>query len=176
MTDTTTHIEYLSAKAHHDFVSLMSGSNCMCTAYLTDDYENKGRACREAMFARGQHDGYLLYVEGQVAGWCQCAPLSQGLRLPKDFLAEGVWGLTCMVMAPAFRGRGLATTFLKAILDDLPGRGCTRVIAVGHNPATYDDPSSFMELPDAVCIRVGMKILRTHAYGSYHVHEYSRGG
>lgn len=172
MLDPGTRMAYLTTATRPDFEDLMAGGHCFCTAYLTDDYENKGRSCRDAMFARNQHDGYLLYVDDQPAGWCQCAPLSEGLRLPKDFAAEGVWGLTCMVIKPTFRGRGLATKFLKAILNDLPQKGCRRVIAVGHDPATYDDPDSFVELPDAVCTRVGMTVLRAHTYGSYHVADF----
>jgi len=161
----------LTADRAGDFARVLEEASddsraCMCTAYYGPDREGDGRAHRAAMFERGEADGYLLHANAthEPLGWCQCAPLSSGLRLPGvPADAVGVWGLTCMVLRPAFRGRGLCREFLRRILADLPRRGCRQVIVVGHRPEAYRDSPGFMELPAAVCEGAGLLLRREHA-------------
>ncbi len=134
---------------------------CMCTAYYGGDWLKEGQARRAAMFHREESDGYLLFLDAEPAGWCQCAPVSEGLRLPAlPAEISALWAIPCMVLRPVFRGRGLCHEFLRLILDDLPRRGCRRVLVVGHRPEAYDPAESFMELPATVCERAGLSLER----------------
>lgn len=133
-----------------DFWAVHSEGNglgwCSCTAWWAPDWEAFARAtaaenrrCREELFARGHHDGYLLYEDGVPSGWCQCGPRD---RLPKLLHQYGLtpdpamWAMTCFALVPAARGRGLAHRFAARILDDLRCRGVPRVQAFpvrGHD-------------------------------------------
>ncbi|WP_417562987.1 GNAT family N-acetyltransferase [Microbacterium sp.] len=59
---------------------------------------------------------YALFVDGEIAGFTEIHPDDQGrLVLPHT------------VIIPSFRGRGLATTLVKAALEDIASRGETVV-------------------------------------------------
>jgi GNAT superfamily N-acetyltransferase len=68
------------------------------------------------------YDGYLLYVDGKPAAWCQLgqrdrlAKLVQQLELELD---SEIWAITCFLVVPSFRHQGLATYLLKEVLRDL---------------------------------------------------------
>ena len=82
------------------------------------------------IFARGEHDGYLLLDGGRAVGWCQVglrdrlARLVAKYGLPPD---PEVWAVTCFEIAPSHRGKGAAATLLRGVLENLRSRGATRV-------------------------------------------------
>jgi GNAT superfamily N-acetyltransferase len=106
---------------------------CYCVAWWTptwDDWSERkaeeNRALREQLFSQGQYDGYLLYVNNEPAGWCQCGPRDRLTKLCKEYKLEldpKVWAFTCFVIVPRYRGQGLAHYFLDEILKDLERRG-----------------------------------------------------
>lgn len=161
-----TRVERLTAERKRDFHHVLDGTNeecraCMCTAHYHNDWEEMGRVHRQRMFDRGEMDGYLFYVDDQAAGWCQCTPLSTGLRLA--YISDhndDVWGITCMVLRPEYQRKGLSSVFLKSILSDLAGNDCREVVAVGHRPEAYEEPDVFLELPAAVCEDAGLDLYR----------------
>ncbi len=126
-----------------DFFRLHSAAHeagwCFCAAWWVETWEGFGerraeqnRAVREALLDRGEYDGYLLYVDGDPAGWCQAGPRDRLIKLARQFdLAPdpAVWAITCFLIAPARRGRGLAAALLDGVLADLRGRGVRRVEA-----------------------------------------------
>jgi GNAT superfamily N-acetyltransferase len=62
-----------------------------------------------------------------------------------------------MVIAPKFRGRGLAHRMLQAVLQELRGRGARYVRVFGHRLGpTYSSP--LPELPESVCVKAGMTL------------------
>jgi GNAT superfamily N-acetyltransferase len=64
-----------------------------------------------------------------------------------------------MVLAPEARGKGLAHTLFREVLDDLRRRGVAYVVAFGHRLGpTYSSPLA--ELPESVCRKAGMSIER----------------
>src|SRR5689334_13710783 len=51
---------------------------CACVAWWVPSWDGWGdrsaeqnQALRAELFARGEHDGYLFYAGGALAGWCQ---------------------------------------------------------------------------------------------------------
>jgi GNAT superfamily N-acetyltransferase len=106
---------------------------CFCAAWWLDswdDWEERtaedNRAVREDLFARGVHDGYLLYVDGEPRGWIQCGPLEWFPKLVAKYGLEpsnGDWAITCFLLPPNLRGKGLAHRFLEEVVEALRFRG-----------------------------------------------------
>ncbi len=110
---------------------------CFCVAWWVDTWKGfpersaaENRRLRESLLARGERDGYLLYVDDRVAGWCQAGPRD---RLPTLASAYGLapdpsaWAITCFEIDPARRGGGAARDLLSGVLHDLRRRGVRRV-------------------------------------------------
>jgi GNAT superfamily N-acetyltransferase len=126
-----------------DFFTLHDDANeagwCRCVAWWVPSWDGWGErsagenlALREVLLARGEYDGYLAYADGVPAGWCQVGPRDRLGKLARQFeLAPdaGTWAISCFLVRPASRGRGVAGTLLAAVLDDLPRRGARRVEA-----------------------------------------------
>lgn len=110
---------------------------CNCVAWWVPTWEEWGkrsadenRALRDELFDRGEFDGYLLYAGDKPVGWCQCGPrdrLSKLVEQSKLERSPETWALTCFVIIPSHRGKGLAHLFLKEILADLKHRGVRHV-------------------------------------------------
>jgi len=133
----------LSQDRRRDFWSIHAPQHgegwCCCVAWWVPTWEGWGeraaienRRLREELFDRGELDLYLLLEDGAPVGSCQCGPRDRLAKLVAQYrLAPDpeVWALSCFVLAPSARGRGLARTFLAGILDDLARRGVRHVQA-----------------------------------------------
>jgi GNAT superfamily N-acetyltransferase len=112
---------------------------CFCVAWWTPTWDGWGdrtidenRRLRESLLERGEYDGYLLYVDGAPAGWCQVGPRDRLEKLRRQFdLAPDpdTWAITCFQIAPAYRRQGHATFLFAEVLRDLTHRGARRVEA-----------------------------------------------
>ncbi|MCI0399279.1 MAG: GNAT family N-acetyltransferase [Chloroflexi bacterium] len=112
---------------------------CFCVAWWTPGWEGWGERTaeenyqlRQALLERGEYDGYLLYVEGAPAGWCQVGPRDRLAKLAQQFELgpdPDVWAISCFFIAPAYRRQGLAARLLAEVLADLQRRGVHRVEA-----------------------------------------------
>lgn len=135
-------VHRLDAARRDDFFRFHAEANtgwCQCVAWWTptwDEFAKKtaeeNRSLRERLFDAGEHDGYLLYAGGEPAGWCQCGPRDRLAKLCADYQLEpsaGTWAVTCFVVAPRLRGRGLARGLLAAALEDLERSGVAHVQA-----------------------------------------------
>ena len=92
----------------------------------------ENHALRERLFARGEYDGYLMHEGDTPVAWCQVGPRDRLEKLTRQFDLEAdpaAWAITCFLVVPEARGRGLARELLEAVLEDLPGRGAQRVEA-----------------------------------------------
>lgn len=138
----TIEVHRLDAARRADFFRLLgepSGGGCFRAAWWVPTWDGWGertadenRRLREALLARGEHDSYLLYVDGAPLGWCQVGPRDRLAKLvAQDGLAADAeaWAITCFQITPAHRRRGLAGRLLGAVLDDLAARGVRRVEA-----------------------------------------------
>lgn len=110
---------------------------CNCVAWWVPTWEGWGArtatqnlALRNDLFDRGEYDGYLLYADDEPVGWCQCGPRDRLAKLVAQYRLEpspDTWAVTCFVLAPPYRGRGLAVQLLKAVAADLAVRGVRHV-------------------------------------------------
>jgi GNAT superfamily N-acetyltransferase len=148
--------------------SQANGANwCYCVAWWVPTWEDwdqrtarENRALRESLFQQGQYDGYLLYLDGEPAGWCQCGPrdrlpkLLQQYKLTPD---RRIWAITCFLIAPRYRKRGLTHRFLAAVLEDLRTRGITHVQAFPSRDRDLPDEDVWTG-PEAVFKRSGFEV------------------
>ncbi len=112
---------------------------CACVAWWVPTWDGWGdrtveqnRDLRDALFDRGEFDGYLLYADGVPVGWCQAGRRDRLSKLCRQFdLAPSpdTWAVTCFSVSPSHRGQGVADHLLAAVLADLPQRGAKRVEA-----------------------------------------------
>ena len=112
---------------------------CYCAAWWVDTWEGWGqrtaaenRAWREKLFQQKHYDGYLLYVDDEAIGWCQCGQRDRLFKLLQQFRLNPdpqIWAITCLLIAPPFRKQGLAHRFLDEILRDLESRGVRHIQA-----------------------------------------------
>jgi GNAT superfamily N-acetyltransferase len=132
---------------------------CHCTAYYRADAP---AAFRDRLHAEGRSDGYLLYEDGRPVGWCQCGPLESFPALAaRPASVAGSFAVTCMVVVPEARGRGLAHVMLREVVADLRARGARFVLACAHRLGP-DYSSPLPELPESVCRAAGFRLERDH--------------
>lgn len=119
--------DFLHYFDHHAFTDNPEWASCYCYFYLhthaTQDWETRGAADnRQAVsqrIAQDQVRGYLAYVDERPVAWCHAAPrgLLPALHEDDDLAApdiEHVGAIVCFNVAPAYRGRGLASQLLAA--------------------------------------------------------------
>jgi ribosomal protein S18 acetylase RimI-like enzyme len=143
MTGIAKAVHRLDASRRADFYRVHCTANgtdwCFCAAWYVptwtgwgDRTADENRQVREALFAHGEHDGYLLYVDGDPVSWCQVGPRDRLEKLVRQFgLAPDpdTWAITCFLIAPTHRRQGLAAFLLREVLVDLRARGVKRVEA-----------------------------------------------
>jgi GNAT superfamily N-acetyltransferase len=110
---------------------------CFCAAWWVPSWEGWGdrtaaenHTLRQGLFNQGEYDGYILYVDGEPAGWCQCGQRDRLTKLVHQFDLSPdpmVWAITCFLLNPNYRGQGLALVLLRAVLQDLKRLGVQRV-------------------------------------------------
>jgi GNAT superfamily N-acetyltransferase len=105
---------------------------------------------RAAMIERlraGAAFGYLAGVDGRPAGWVNASP-----RAAYGMFAEGegaqpadddVIGIACYVVAPPYRGHGLAAALLERVIADAPARGAACIEAYPLNAPPDDATRDF---------------------------------
>lgn len=110
-------------------------ASCYCVFYHQDDPQTNGsrpwrqnRAELEARLRAGSTLGYLAYVDGKPAGWCNASPRNAYpvRRMGHD---DGVGVVACFVIAPPYRRHGLARRLLDAAIEGFAERGIRRVEA-----------------------------------------------
>jgi len=69
--------------------------------------------------------GWLAYSNDQAIGWCNAGPrrFIEGLFDQPEPLTDRIGAIACFVIAPAFRGQGIATALLAAACEGLRERG-----------------------------------------------------
>ncbi len=153
-----------------DFFKLHSDTHdhnwCFCVAWWVATWEGWGnrtaeenRLLREALCERGEYDGYLLYVDEKIVGWCQVGPRDRLEKLTQQFeLARDskTWAITCFLITPGYRGQGLATHLLNEVLKDLRARGVTRVEAVPKRGVS--DVGALWNGPESMFLGTGFQI------------------
>jgi GNAT superfamily N-acetyltransferase len=141
--------DYLDFFDHQAFTDNPHWAGCYCYFYLAPHQEKPweariGSENRQAIsqcILQGTLHGYLAYVDGQVAGWCHAAPLAQlpNLYNPDDPLAKQSGAVLCFVIAPSYRGQGLAARLLQAALQGFHEQGLACAEARAHPDSRAQD-------------------------------------
>jgi GNAT superfamily N-acetyltransferase len=167
----TLEVRRLDRATEEDFRAVHTGEcgRCQCVAWWVETWDGWGertaeenRALRAELFARGEHDGYLAREDGRPVGWCQVGPRDRLTKLVRQFdLAPdpATWAITCFLVVPAARRRGVAAALLDAVLADLPARGARRVEAFPRSGADLDT-NELWNGPHALFGRAGFEVVR----------------
>lgn len=146
------YVNYFDADAFPDNPAWAS---CYCISYNIDmepnDFEERSAARnrddKAAMIHRGDATGVLAYSRGRVVGWCNAGPRTSFPLLDRypEFAADDrdtAGAIVCFVIAPPFRGQGLARKLLDGACDMLRDRGLSTVY--GYPPKRAgNDASSY---------------------------------
>ena len=134
--------DYLDFFDHQAFTDNTHWAGCYCYFYLAPHQEKpweqresaENRQAISQCILQGKLHGSLAYVDGKTAGWCHAVPLAQlpNLYNPDDPLAKQTGAVLCFVVAPPYRGQGLATRLLQAALDGFRLQGLTYAEARAH--------------------------------------------
>jgi len=134
--------DYLRFFDSEAFADNPTWASCYCVSYTLNtppaDFDERtaaeNRAQRAAQIERGEASGVLAYAGGKVVGWCHAAPRTALPLLDgtPGFEAEDAattGAIVCYVIAPAYRGQGLARRLLDSACELLRERGLRRVDA-----------------------------------------------
>lgn len=170
-------ISRLSSANLSDFYTVHCSDNgtgwCYCAAWWVPTWEGWGdrpaeqnRALRESLFNQGEYDGYLCYDEEErPVAWAQVGPRDRLVKLISQFNLEpdaDAWAMSCFLVLPQLRRRGIAQAFLERILDDLRGRNVARVEAYPRRGADLDELELWMG-PQEIFHRAGFIPVGDHS-------------
>jgi len=168
-------VHALNKSRRADFYRLHNQANgcgwCYCAAWWVPTWEGWGersgeanRVLRESLFDEGEYDGYLLYMDDAPAGWCQVGRRDRLVKLVRQFELppdERVWAITCFLIAPGYRGRGLASILLREVLQDLRRKGVRRVEAYPKRGADLEAEDLWTG-PERMWQAAGFRVARDH--------------
>lgn len=174
----------LDMSTRADFFKLHSKTNdcgwCCCVAWWVPTWDGwsdrtavQNRLLRQQLFDHGEFDGYLYYDDKTPIGWCQVGPRDRLQKLVKQFALSpdpDVWAITCFLVLPSHRRKGMARSMLEAVLEDLKSRAVTRVQAFPKQTES-EDPLEHWCGPVQLFQEVGFR--QTSAVGAPLIFEYS---
>ena len=141
------------------FACLLGGAEfggCFCAVWTSFDDTWVAR-CRDpsrpnlALTRRdveaGRKAGFLVYHEGELIAWTGAGPKTEfpamatrhGGRLSS--MSSDTWVVGCLAIKEAWRGKGVATAIVRAILARAAEAGAMRVEAYPTRP--WDEPRSY---------------------------------
>ena len=143
--------DYLAYFDREAFSDNPAWAACYCLAYCLaepgEEFAGRpaalNRAERAAMIVRGEASGVLAYAGGRVVGWCHAAPRTSLKLLDQtpEFAAgepDATGAIVCYVIAPQYRGQGIARQLLDGACDMLRERGLRWVHAYPPKNAASD--------------------------------------
>jgi len=153
-----------------DYFTIHSETNdaswCYCTAWWVPSWDGWGERTasenfnlRQNLLNGGIYDGYMLYVDGKPAAWCQVGQRDRLTKLVEQFeleLNSEIWAITCFLVAPSFRHQGLATYLLDEILRDLMEKGVSQVEAYPRFGNDLDE-TDLWNGPESMFLGAGFK-------------------
>ena len=124
-------------------------ASCYCTnKYLSSPALKtvaEGRAQADELITCGRMQGFLAYVDGQPAAWCNAAPRPTIASLHRDPAlavddAEHIGSIVCFVTAAPYRRHGLARRLLNAAIERFRARGLAYAEAYPSSGPGYGGP------------------------------------
>lgn len=139
-------------------------ASCYCMFFHLDDPKSFGNAPwqknREGLtesLRQGTTTGYLAYVDGNPAGWCN-ASLRSAYPIRRQGVDDDEVGVVaCFVIAPSYRRHGLARRLLDAAIEGFRTRGVKRVQA--HPRIGTDDDRPNFHGPLSLYLGAGFEIV-----------------
>ena len=133
------------------------------------DYEEKkgesNRLAFKALVEEGPPPGVLAYSKEGPVGWCAIAPRGEYQRLKTSRLFppiddQPVWSITCLFIAPDYRGRGVAPALIQGALDLAGSQGATVVEAYAVAPKRRTAPVFLSHGPLSVYQKAGFRTIK----------------
>lgn len=129
-----------------DFASFMvprrpGAGGCVCAVYRNSSLGMPERiALMQSLCQTDPGPGVLAYCGGEVAGWCSVGPKSGFRALVNSRTIphvddSGVWSVTCFVVRPPFRRRGLMHDLLSGAVQHTAAMGGAAVEGYPVDPA-----------------------------------------
>jgi len=141
---------------------------CQCVAWWVPSWEGwderraeANAALRRKLFSDGVHDGYLIYSNDVLAGWCQAWKRDDFAKLATQFGATSdsdAWMIGCLLVLPEHRRRGVAHEALAQIVADLRLRGARSIDAYPKRGAS--EPNELWNGAESTYVRLGFAIAR----------------
>jgi GNAT superfamily N-acetyltransferase len=165
-------VERFAPERVADFRRVHSDENgagwCRCVAWWVPAWDGWGErtaeenaALREALCAGGEYDGLLAYDGADPVGWCQLGPRDRLEKLVAQLELEpdpAVWAVTCFLVVPAARRRGVAAALLHAAVEEARTQGASRL--EGYPRAAAEDPGELWTGPAELYLRAGFEEIR----------------
>lgn len=163
--------DYVQYFDHEAFADNPAWASCYCLFPYWDGSNEawgdttwqENRTGIEERIRDGRARGYLAYVDGKVAGWCNAAPralLSNFDRRPEFAVddAEQVGAIACFVIAPPYRRHGIARQLLDAAVAGFTAEGLRAVEAYPTREGKGDAHN--FHGPLAMYLAAGFEIVR----------------
>jgi GNAT superfamily N-acetyltransferase len=163
--------DWLAFFDHDAFADNPDWSGCYCQWFHVDHehgaWESRtpeeNRAASIDLIAAGRLQGYLAYVGGRAAGWCQAAPRLEIPNMANDPElavedADHVGSIVCFLVAQPSRGQGVAAGLLDAACAGFRERGLG--VAEAYPRRTAEGDAANYHGPLALYLRGGFKPYR----------------
>ena len=162
---------YLSFFEHEAFEDHEDWSACYCLESHLGQSEEEACSGREArrekageLVQNGVMRGYLLFDGEKAVGWCNAddktayEPILENSQYTTGQDGVGkIKAIYCILLAPAYRGKGLAGLVIDKICEDAKREGYTHAEAYPFSdrnfPWQYHGPAALYEKHGFVCIR-----------------------
>ena len=130
---------YFAFFDHEAFSDNPGWASCYCffphAPHDTEEWDKRtGPQNRQAvgeMIAAGTQRGYLAFVGEKAVGWCNAGLRSTFtiLDFPEEPGAPPLGSIVCFLVAPDYRGQGVATRLLDTVCEGFRSEGVTVVEA-----------------------------------------------
>ena len=141
---------------------------CHCVAWWVPTWDGWGEraadtnaALRQQLFRKGIHDGYMIYVDGALAGWCQAWKRDAFAKLTAQFgvtADDDAWMIGCVLVLPEFRAQGVSAAALEQVVADLRLRGARTVDAFPKRAAK--DAGELWNGAESTYLQLGFAVVR----------------
>jgi ribosomal protein S18 acetylase RimI-like enzyme len=117
----------------------------------------------------GRQAGFLIYGDEDLIGWTGSGPktdfpiLKQRLGSRLSTFQADVWAIGCIALKADYRGRGLATAVVEAVVEQARTAGATIIEAYPTDP--WDEPRSYRGALE-LYRRLGFQIVAREPDGS----------